>query len=85
LQIDLNKKELPMKASVLGSALAISILLTVPAGARGGGGGFPPMVGPSYPFPSYCEQCFLGRQAPPPARFVVRHKRHHTGANAAAR
>jgi hypothetical protein len=75
-----------MKASVLGSTLAISILLIVPAGARGGGGGFPPMVGPSYPFPSYCEQCSLGWwQAPPPARVVVRHKRRHSGANAAAR
>jgi hypothetical protein len=72
-----------MKASVLGSTLAISILLTVPAGARGGGG-FPPMVGPSYPFPSYCEQCFPGWQAPP-ARVVVRHKRRHTSANATPR
>jgi hypothetical protein len=70
-----------MKISVLGSTLGISALLTVPAAAAGGGS-FPPMVGPSYPFPSYCEQCLPIWQVPPQPRVVVRHKRRHTSASA---
>jgi hypothetical protein len=68
-----------MKTSVLGLTLAISVLLTVPAGARGG---WPPMVGPAYPYPTYCEQCgpwFVA--APPPARPVVRPRRERRRAN----
>jgi hypothetical protein len=68
-----------MKRSVLGLTLAISVLFTVPAGARGGGGF--PVMGPSYPYPSYCEQCFGGWQTPPPPRVIVRHPRHRTGVN----
>jgi hypothetical protein len=72
-----------MKSSVLGSSLAIGILLTVPAGARSGGG-YPPMVGPSYPYPSYCQQCG-GWPVEPQTRVVVRRPRHRTGANAVSK
>jgi hypothetical protein len=60
-----------MKTSVLGLTLVISALLIVPAGARGG---WPPMVGPSYPYPSYCAQCgaWWVVTPPPPPRPVVR-------------
>jgi hypothetical protein len=68
---DARRQEYPMKTSVLGLALAMSVLFTVPALARGG---WPPMVGPSYPYPSYCEQCGAWWvTAPAPARPVVRH------------
>ena len=47
-----------MKTSVLGFTLiAISALFTVPAAARGG---WPPMVGPSYPYPSYVRNAAPG-------------------------
>jgi hypothetical protein len=71
-----------MKIFVLGSTLAISVLLTVPAGARGGY----PIIGPSYPYPSYCQQCVVGWQASPQPRVIVRRhrERHRTGTNAAA-
>jgi hypothetical protein len=64
-----------MKTSVLGLALVMSALLTVPAAARGGSAGWPGTVGPSYPYPSYCEQCGAWWVAapPPPARPIVRH------------
>ena len=45
-----------MKTCMLGLTLAISVLFTVPASAAGGGG-WPPMVGPSQPYPSYCQYC----------------------------
>jgi hypothetical protein len=69
-----------MKMFVLGSTLASSVLLTVPAGARGG---YPAIVEPFYPYPSYCEHCLLGWQAPPQPRVIVRHhrERHRTGTN----
>jgi hypothetical protein len=68
-----------MTRSVLGLTLAISVLFTAPAGARSGGGF--PLMGPSYPYPSYCQQCYGGWQAPPPPRVIVRHPRHRTGVN----
>jgi hypothetical protein len=73
-----------MKIFVLGSMLAISVLLTVPAEARGG---YPAIVEPFYPYPSYCEQCLGGWLAPPQPRVVVRHhgERHRTGKNATAK
>jgi hypothetical protein len=69
-----------MKTSMLGLTLVISALFTVPAAARGG---WPPMVGPSYPYPSYCEQCGAWWVAapPPPARPVVRHYKPRPRAN----
>jgi hypothetical protein len=68
-----------MKICVLGLTLAMSVLSTVPAGARGG---WPPMVGPSYPYPSYCEHCGAWWvTAPPPARPVVRHYKPRPRAN----
>ena len=67
-----------MKTSVLGLTLVISVLFTVPAWARGG---WPPMVGPSYPYPSYCEQCGFGWYAAPPPRPVVRYRKHRAKAN----
>jgi hypothetical protein len=67
-----------MKTSVLGLALVISALMTVSANARGG---WPPMVGPSYPYPSYCEQCGAWWVTAPPARPVVRHAKPRPRAN----
>jgi hypothetical protein len=71
-----------MKWSVLGSTLTISVLLTVPAGARSGGGF--PLMGPSYPYPSYCQQCAWW-PVEPQRRVIVRQPRHRTGANAASK
>jgi hypothetical protein len=73
-----------MKIFVLGSMLAISVLLTVPAEARGG---YPAIVEPFYPYPSYCEQCSVGWLVPSqPQVFVRRHReRHRTGKNATAK
>jgi hypothetical protein len=73
-----------MKILVLGSMLAISVLLTVPAAARGG---YPAIVEPFYPYPSYCEQCFGGWLAPSQPRVVVQRRveRHRTGKNATAK
>jgi hypothetical protein len=76
---DARRQEYPMKPSVLGLALAMSVVSmsvvsTVPAAARGGSAGWPGTVGPSYPYPSYCEQCGAWWvTAAPPARPVVRH------------
>ena len=71
-----------MKTSVLGLTLAISVLFTVPAVARGGG---TPLMAPSYPYPSYCQRCFGGWQSSPPSpRPTVRYHRerhHRTSAN----
>ncbi len=69
-----------MKTCILGVTLAISVLFTVPASAAGGGG-WPPMVGPSQPYPTYCQYCGLWQPAPPA---VVRYRkppRRHTSAN----
>jgi hypothetical protein len=67
--------------TVLGLALAISALFTVPAAARGGSAGYPGTVGPSYPYPSYCEHCGAWWvAAPPPSRVVVRHYKPRTRA-----
>jgi hypothetical protein len=58
-----------MKTAMLNFTLVITALFTVPAAARGG---WPPMVGPSHPYPSYCEQCGAWWViAPLPARAVV--------------
>lgn len=78
----------PTLAAVLGATLVIGGLFTVPAAARSGGG-FPSQIGPSYPFPSYCEQCFGSWQAqpvPPAPRPAVHHHKEHQriGANAPA-
>jgi hypothetical protein len=71
-----------MKTSVLGLALAMSVLFTVSASARGGSAGWPGTVGPSYPYPSYCEQCGAWWvTTPPPARPVVRHAKPRPRAN----
>jgi hypothetical protein len=74
-----------MKTFVPGLTLAITVLatsalFTLPAAARGAGG-WPGMVGPSYPYPSYCEQCGFGWYAAPPPRPVVRYRKRRTGAN----
>lgn len=69
-----------MKTFVLGLTLAaFGALFTVPAGAAGGGG-WPPMVGPTNPYPSYCQYCGLLQPAPP---VIVRYRkppRHQTNA-----
>jgi hypothetical protein len=69
-----------MKTCVLGLTLAISALFTIPADAAGGGG-YPPMVGPSQPYPSYCQYCGAMWQTTPAP--VVRYRkppRRHTSA-----
>jgi hypothetical protein len=77
---DAHRQEYQMKTSVLGLALAMSVasmmsvVSIVPAAARGGSAGWPGTVGPSYPYPSYCEQCGAWWvTAAPPGRPVVRH------------
>jgi len=72
-----------MRWSVLGSTLAIGTLPTVPAAARSGGG-YPGILGPSYPYPSYCEQC-AWRPVQPQPRVIVRHPRHRTGTKSASK
>jgi hypothetical protein len=73
-----------MKMSVLGLMLAISVLLTVPAGARGR---YPAILAPSYPYPSYCKQCFGTWQASAQPLLIVLHHREslREGANATSK
>jgi hypothetical protein len=87
-RVDSRRQEYPMKTSVLGLALvmsvvsAMSVVSTVPAAARGGSAGWPGTVGPSYPYPSYCEICGAPWvAAPPPSRVVVRHYKPRPRAN----
>jgi hypothetical protein len=73
--------ESAVKTTLLFSTITAAVLFAAPAGAGGGG---PAQLMPSYPHPSYCEQCFGHPEVSPPRRIVARRhlERHHVRTDA---
>ena len=58
-----------MKPCLLVSTFVAIIFVASPSSWAGGG--YPAHVMPSYPYPSYCEECFP-RWEPEPRQYVVK-------------
>jgi hypothetical protein len=68
--------ESAMKAPLLFSMLAASVLFATPAAAMGGGGGNQQWM-PSYPYPPACDTCRGLWQVTPRREVVVRTRMQH--------